>query len=258
MQIPAFSVTLLDACTALGILIPVALLLFFQKKTGAPLRIYFIGCASFALFALGLEPILHQLILASPAGASIQGNIILYGLYGGLAAGLFEETGRLVVMKWLKRKYNTPGTALMYGAGHAGFEVLVILGVTMGQYAIFANTINAGHIETILSELGEEAAAAILPTLENLALFDSASACLAIAERISAIILQISLSVFVWQAAGKSGKIGYYFLAIALHAFADASAVMLSGTGISAAIIEVYIFLVAAAIALAAWKLPKE
>ena len=62
----------------------------------------------------------------------IRGNIWLYALYGGLMAGLFEETGRYLAFSFALKKYRAKNVnALMYGAGHGGFEAIVIVGLTM-------------------------------------------------------------------------------------------------------------------------------
>ena len=66
------------------------------------------------LFALILEPVLHNLVLGSAAGAAIQENILLYGLYGGLAAGVFEETGRLMAFRFVLKKQGKRITALSF------------------------------------------------------------------------------------------------------------------------------------------------
>jgi uncharacterized membrane protein YhfC len=84
------------------------------------------------LFAFVLEQIVHSIVLTSPAGTKIQGSIWLMALYGGLMAGLFEETGRFLAFKTILRsKRNNDANALMYGAGHGGFEAMMILGITM-------------------------------------------------------------------------------------------------------------------------------
>ena len=87
----------------LSIVLPVALLILVKVKLKANLISFIIGSATFIVFALMLEPILHSVVLTA-AGTLLTDNIILYGLYGGLAAALFEETGRLLAMQLLKKK----------------------------------------------------------------------------------------------------------------------------------------------------------
>ena len=77
--------------------VPLLLLWLIRRKTKADITSFFIGTVTFIVFALILEQILHTIVKFT-TGEIISGNIWLYGLYGGLAAGLFEETGRLVAM----------------------------------------------------------------------------------------------------------------------------------------------------------------
>lgn len=88
---------------ALTVVLPVGAMLLLGRR-GGKWRCFFAGAAAFILFAMILEQLLHSAVLRSPAGAVLQGNIWLYGLYGGLAAGLFEETGRLAAFRLLLKK----------------------------------------------------------------------------------------------------------------------------------------------------------
>ena len=92
---------------------------------------FLIGALFFPVFAMMLEPLLHIVALKSPLGAVMQNNIWVFGLYGGLAAGLFEETGRLVAFKMVLRNEESPVTALSYGLGHGGMEAFLLVGMAM-------------------------------------------------------------------------------------------------------------------------------
>ena len=59
---------------------------------------------TFFLAVIVLEGLAHSLVLTGPYGQKIWETPWLYALYGGLAAGIFEETGRLAAMKLLKKK----------------------------------------------------------------------------------------------------------------------------------------------------------
>ena len=84
------------------------------------------------LFAFILESGAHRIVLSLPAGSVIKGSIWLYALYGGFMAGLFEETGRYLAFSFALKKYRAKNVnALMYGAGHGGFEAVVVVGLTM-------------------------------------------------------------------------------------------------------------------------------
>ena len=52
-------------------------------------------------------------------------------LYGGLMAGVFEETGRYVSFKWFLKKETRIQDGLSYGIGHGGIEAMLIVGQCM-------------------------------------------------------------------------------------------------------------------------------
>ena len=85
----------------LGFAIPIFLAWWAVKKHKANLSTILIGAATFFVFALVLESMVHRLVLTGDRGAAIQGKVLYYALYGGLMAGLFEETGRFLAMKYL-------------------------------------------------------------------------------------------------------------------------------------------------------------
>ena len=51
---------------------------------------------------------------------ALTGNIWFYALYGGIAAGVFEETGRFTAMKFWMKKSLSKESSFMYGVGHGG------------------------------------------------------------------------------------------------------------------------------------------
>ena len=97
---------------AICFLLPLGLALFFRRQ-GGRWRDFFLGAAVFFLFALVLEQGGHSLVLNGPLGQTITGNLLLYALYGGLMAGLFEEVGRLVAFRLLRPAPGQTARALM-------------------------------------------------------------------------------------------------------------------------------------------------
>ena len=105
-----------------------------------------------------LEQIFHSFILNSDAGKVIQSNIWLYGIYGGLMAGLFEETGRFVAFKTvLKKDLINDKNALMYGAGHGGIEVFFILVFSMVSNIVVSIMLNSGAVTLLMTGITDEA-----------------------------------------------------------------------------------------------------
>ena len=143
--VPIPSMIFMAVSCVIGFGLPLAAFLYLRLKKKADVLPFFIGCAVMLLFALILEALVHRVILGSSAGGKIQNNIWLYALYGGLMAGLFEETGRFLAFKTVLKKYqHRDVNALMYGAGHGGIEAVVLLGITMINNLTYSVIINAG------------------------------------------------------------------------------------------------------------------
>jgi uncharacterized membrane protein YhfC len=243
-----------------GISIPIVLFLVFRKKYKADILPFFIGCAVFFVFALLLESFVHRLVFSSDIGKAITNNIWIYGIYAGLMAGLFEETGRYTAFKTVLR--NNTGkdqNALMYAAGHGGFEAIYLLGGSMISNIVMSITLNAGMGSRLTAGITDPAAlqkvnatiAALTETAPTVFLVGSI-------ERFAAVALHISLSVLVWFAAKKEIRRFYLFpLAIFLHALMDATAVIFSHYTSNLWIIEGVVYGLSACcvlIALIVWR----
>ena len=208
----------------ISIALPVVLLFVVHKKTKARMAMAVIGAATFFLFAMVLEQILHAVVLGV-GGERITGNIWIYGLYGGLAAGLFEEVGRFVAMRFaMKKQLNLPN-ALMYGVGHGGIEAILIVGLASVSNLVTSIMINAGTLEASLGALDQATKEATLTQLSALWTTPSYQFFLSGIERIVAVTLHIALSVLVFQAV-KLGKKRYWFLAFAIHVGVDFATVI--------------------------------
>ena len=249
-MIPAGTLAFMVLDIVLGFAVPVCLAWWMIKKYKVRLSTILIGAATFIVFALVLEALVHKIVLGGSLGATIQGKTLYYALYGGLMAGLFEETGRFLSMKFLMKKEPTtvlPGLA--YGAGHGGVEMLIVFGFSMISNLVMAVMINAGQLETIVAQTPAEAQEQVRTAAVKLAELRAGDLLLGLWERISALILHLSLSVLVWAAVRKGGKWLWLFpAAILLHAGVDAQAVILSKSA-SMPALEAIIFAESIAIA---------
>ena len=145
-----------------GFGLPIVLLLYFRKKFKADFMAFVVGGAVMFLFALVLEATVHQIILATPAGKAVLSSAILYAVYGGFMAALFEETGRFLAMKTILRPYQKKDVnALMYGAGHGGIEAAAILGIGMINNLIWSVMINTGNQGALTSSATGDVLASI-------------------------------------------------------------------------------------------------
>ena len=227
---------------AFSVAFPIGLMLYFRKK-GGKWRTFFIGAVTFILFAMVLESILHNLLFLTPLWPVLQGNIWLYGLYGGLAAGVFEETGRILAFKLFLKKEREPVAALSYGIGHGGAEAILLVGVTMINNLVLA----------VIASAGATTDPAVLELAEQLTTTPAGMFLWAAFERFGAIILHLSLSVLVFAAVRVPGKTWSFPAAILIHAAADFIAVV-SNAYLPVAATEIIVLAFAVIVALLARK----
>ena len=196
-----------------------AAVLLCRRKKGALAAIGG-GALGFFAGAIVLETLCHQLV--SMICPDLPQYPVLFGLYGALAAGVFEETARLIVLRRLCRKDAGVYTGLGYGVGHGGLEALYIGLVGLSANPALLIAVASGKSDTMLQNLSDPAQRAALQTV-----LDSVTSAAPVdflaggVERIVALLLQIALSLLVWMTvAGRLPKWGYP-LAIALHAGVD-------------------------------------
>ena len=217
---------------------PIGLMLCFWKKGGKWIT-FLIGAGTFFLFALILESIFHNLVFLTPLWAVLQDNIWLYGLYGGLAAGVFEETGRLLAFKLLLKNEREPITALSCGIGHGGMEAILLVGLTMVNNLILTAAVSVGGITD----------PAVLDLAEQLASTPAGMFLWAAVERFGAIVLHLANSVLVCAAVREPGQKWLFPAAILAHAAVDFVAVV-SNAYLPVAVAEIIVLVLAAIAAL--------
>ena len=257
--VPALSIVFMIITCAISFGVPIALFLYLRLVKKADIYPFFAGCTVMLLFAFILESGAHSLVLSSPAGSAIKGNIWLYAIYGGFMAGLFEETGRYLAFSFALKKYRAKNVnALMYGAGHGGFEAMVIVGLTIINNIVWSFMINSGRIAELTGSLTGDQLAQAQQSIGLLISTPSYQFLLGGVERLFAILLHISLSVLVWFAVKWEGKLYLYPLAILFHFAVDAAAALLSGLGVNVVVIEAVVAVLTTAVAFFARRLWRE
>lgn len=257
--VPVLSIAFMVITCAISFGVPIALFLYLRIVKKADIYPFFAGCTVMLLFAFILESGAHSIVFSTPAGSVIRGSKWLYALYGGFMAGLFEETGRYLAFGLALKKYRAKNVnALMYGAGHGGFEAMVIVGLTMINNIAWSFMINSGRTAELTASLSGDQLTQAQQSIALLAATPSYQFLLGGIERLLAILLQISLSVIVWFAVKWEGKLYLYPTAILIHFAVDAAAALLSGLSVNLFIIEAVIAVFTAAAALFARRLWRE
>ncbi|CEA00668.1 hypothetical protein BN1048_01041 [Jeotgalicoccus saudimassiliensis] len=204
-----------------AVLLPFIFILILRRKFKIRWLPLLLGIAVFILFALVLEQIMHVLVLQpEPDGtiALISQSPWLYVLYGIFAAGIFEETGRLLAFLLTKRRYKDIDSAVSYGIGHGGIEAFAVVGLGMLNGIILSILINSGSDALSSLPVAQEDIIASQPWYMY---------AIAIAERILAISLHIGLSIIVFASVMMKGRWWLFPAAILLHALANTTAAMM-------------------------------
>ena len=260
-HVPTLSIVFIIFTLIMLLVVFIGLPIFLKLKYKCSLLDFFAGCGVWLLFAGVIEALFHNVILSSPAGAVIQGNNVLMALYGGFMAGLFEETGRFLVMKFLlKKTMNNNMNAIMYGAGHGGFEAFIILFFTMVNNLIYSVMINSGAFATAAEAfkiLPEDQAVATLSSIASLCTASSGMFLIGLIERIIAIVGHISMSIFVWFSV-KEKKFAYFLIAFAFHMILDAGSVLVNSISPNMYVTELCIGLFTVAFAVWAFRFFKK
>ena len=231
-----------------GFGIPVVLFTVWRKKTGANVASFLIGCCVFVVFVNILENAFHTIFLTI-TGTALTDNVLWYAIYGGLAAGLFEECGRFIAMKTVMSKYINKKNSVMYGIGHGGIEAVLLLGTASVSSLVMAVMINAGKINTILEPLEESVKQSTFESISVLWTTPGWMFYMGALERISAVTLHICLSYVVYRSI-KDSNLGWLFAAIGVHFLVDAGTVLLAKkTEIPVWLFEVLLFAIMAVFA---------
>lgn len=224
--IPALIITIV-----LAVAIPVVFFIYWRRKhkDRTSIRYLIAGAVGFMVSARVLELGVHYFCILSdnPVSRFINGSTAAYVLYGTVMAGVFEECGRHIVLKYIMKKDRTRENAVLYGIGHGGIEILAILLPAMITYLAVAVLFSQGDVENALRSLKitEETAAAALPSVQSAAAFDYGMMAMNVFERLFAMLTHIGLTVIVFCGVRSAGK-GYLPLAILLHMLIDTFAAL--------------------------------
>ena len=189
---------------------------YARKKYKINFAVLGLGAVAFFASSQVLEKIVHLLVLHPQKDGTVPlmtGNPLLYVIYGICMAALFEETARLIFFKWLEKKRTLEDSdALAYGLGHGGLELLYL-----GMGSLISLLILFSLLESSNPDLAN-----LLPqnTLETVQSLSGWQVYLLGVERVLALVMQIGLSFWVYQAVRQKKWI-YLVAAYGLHALFD-------------------------------------
>ena len=220
------AVVSLTITVILMIAIPVCFFICWRRKHREQTKISWLiaGAAGFVISARMLEVGVHYfcIVADNPVSRFINGNAAAFVLYGITMAGIFEECGRLIILKYILKKDRTRENAVIYGIGHGGIEILTVLLPAMILYLAIAVMFSQGDTEAALKTLNitEETATAALPSVQAAAAFDYAMMAMNVMERLLAMLIHIGLTIIVYYGVVNAKKLCLPS-AILLHMLAD-------------------------------------
>lgn len=174
------------------------------------------GVLIFIVFSQILEKLLHLAVIA-PSGTHVKwsANPYVFALYGGLAAGIFEEIGRFFAFKVLVKKHHRYNNGLSYGLGHGGIEAILIGGFSAVNSLLVYSMVQSGKLDQLLgAHLPSEQITLIKNQFANATIWLYAAGGM---ERLFAIALHIALSILVLYGV-RQKQFKYVIYAILFHA----------------------------------------
>lgn len=227
-SVSTLSIIYMAISTVLALLVPIVVIVFMGVKKRLKWKAMLFGALLFVVFALMLERIMHVLVLgADPTQSIIYKNPILYMLYGGFAAGIFEETARLLGFKYLikVRDNESINTGISYGLGHGGIEAILIGGIAAVGNLVTSIMLNGGMLKSVTATMSGQQLDTFNQGINGLINTPSYMFMISGVERMVALVLQIALSLFVFKAVVEK-KWQYFAYAILIHAGIDMFAVL--------------------------------
>ena len=189
---------------------------YAKKRFKISLAVMGLGAIAFFVSSQVLEKMVHLLILHPQKDGTIplmNEQPFLYVLYAIAMAALFEETARLVFFKWLEKKRKLEDRdALAYGLGHGGLEMLYL-----GMGSLISLLILFSLIQSSNTDVANLLPKSTLETVQSLSVWQ---VYLLGVERVLALVLQIGLSIWVYQSVRQKKWI-YLLAAYGLHALFD-------------------------------------
>ena len=204
------------------IILPIILWMIFSRRFNLSWKPVLAGGLTFIA-----SQILHIPLIVALGSLMEKNTILINAVMLGLLAGVFEETARYILFKFIIKKSRSWKEGILIGLGHGGTEALII-----GVFAALAFVNMTAYRYIDLSTVPSIPAEQLELAKQQVAAYWSAEPYLALlgfVERIFAICLHISLSVMVLYAIVKNKPV-WFWLALLWHAFVDAVAVYIGQT----------------------------
>jgi uncharacterized membrane protein YhfC len=199
------------------ILLPIVAWIIFTRRFNLSWKLVLAGGLTFIA-----SQIPHIPLVTALAPVMAKNSLLVNAITLGLLAGIFEETARYILFKFILKNARTWKEGILVGLGHGGTEALIlgvlaaIAFVTMlGYRAIDMSTVPGIPADQV--ELAKQQVAAYWAVEPYIPL-------IGFLERVFAMCLHVGLSVMVLFAIAKNKPL-WFWIALLWHALVDAVAV---------------------------------
>lgn len=219
LLVQSSTMTIIGTCATLCFIIPIITLIAYKKNTGAKLKPFVYGLIMFLAFALGVEQILHAVVLAidTPVSRFLANHMLAYCIYGAVAAAVCEEFGRLIGFKLLGVKETDKKASVMYGIGHGGAECLAVGAYSLFTTLIYATILNSQGYDAFVNAGGPEQASYLASLADSIINTNPYLFFISVFERVVALVLQISLSFIVYKSVKEKESKHFFYIALGIH-----------------------------------------
>lgn len=203
-----------------SVVLPVGAAIYMSTRKKGYLKPVLLGTLTFVVFQILTRLPLLQLVLPKMLWYTIFANTqpILYALFLGATAALFEEGGRFIVMTLFMKNRRRTSDGIAFGVGHGGIEAVLLVGIN----AIWLLILNDSSISPLNMFAGGF-------------------------ERFCTILIHIAFSVMVLKSVALKNPL-WLLLAFVLHTVIDMAAVIMQQSGLSTIEIEAVIAVIALAL----------
>lgn len=215
-----FTVFCISVTAVICLALPTILAIVMIVKYKASWKAFVLGAAVFAVFQL-FTRIQILAFLQNDAGFILftQTSTVVYIILLALSAGVFEEAGRFLGMRFFMQKGLTWKNGIVFGLGHGGIEAFVLVGLN--------------YLFMLINLTDQSTAAVIAQTPSYMFL-------VAGLERILTIAVHIGMTLLVLYSV-KYKRISYLLYAIAFHTAVDCVALLSLPFGSNVWISEGYV-----------------
>jgi uncharacterized membrane protein YhfC len=215
--------------------IPLGFLIYLIAFKRDGLKPFFIGALVFLISQVFLRlPIIQYLLPKMEWYNTFSAFYpVMYCIFLGITAGIFEEIGRFLGFKLALKKKRSSFHGLAFGIGHGGIEAILLAGLSNLQNLIILFSLNNGTYDSSKFGSSEEKLREIFNRVTSMDVLAGGI------ERIFAILIHIGCTFIVLYGINKRKNI-YLALAIILHGAVDAIVAILVSIGFSMIFIELF------------------